>query len=514
MVLLAVFGWKGYGWWLQHKLGRYNAELAAHGEKLTVSELLADRPQLKANQVDLFYQAQAQLRHGPVMTTNQPPVMWQILPGKALVTWRRPVLVSSSWDNATNTWKELADELSESGRGIRMLHELIGQPDMDFRVNYAQGFNAPTPGLARLKSAAQILSAAAMVDLRQGDFAAAVTNICAALALSEGMAEERLLICQLVRIAITHIAINTAWEALQFANSSDEELCLLQDSLAKQKFLTAMRQSFEMERVMSALTIQQYREHGGIYSINSGPVAPPAGTVTENFLAEARRLVSPNEIRKSSTELLWQSALSYEDELRAAKGQQVLISACREGERGIPYLTVLSNVTVQLDALALAPQGDSDSFFNIGDELSFETVREIFGGAPQALVKSLNKVQQTDALCSLAIAAVALKRYRLQNGSYPDSLATLVPRFLAAVPIDPVDGRPLRYQRRQAGSFLLYSIGEDGVDDGGDASNPNRNPKSRPQLVRGQDWVWPQSATPEEIKAWEAGELKEKGLVE
>jgi hypothetical protein len=108
LVLVGVFGWKGYGWWLKHKLERYRAELVAKGEKLTVSELLEDRPALKHNSADLFYEAQAHLPYGPVMVTNPPPMMRLILPGKALVGWRQRVLVSSTWDNATNTWDELA----------------------------------------------------------------------------------------------------------------------------------------------------------------------------------------------------------------------------------------------------------------------------------------------------------------------------------------------------------------------------------------------------------------------
>ena len=43
---------------------------------------------------------------------------------------------------------------------------------------------------------------------------------------------------------------------------------------------------------------------------------------------------------------------------------------------------------------------------------------------------------------------------------------SLVPDYLAAVPIDPYSGRPLVY-RRTGDGYLLYSVGLDGVDDGG-----------------------------------------------
>ena len=37
-------------------------------------------------------------------------------------------------------------------------------------------------------------------------------------------------------------------------------------------------------------------------------------------------------------------------------------------------------------------------------------------------------------------------------------------QLLASVPLDAVDGQPLRYRRNADGTFSLYSIGENGVD--------------------------------------------------
>jgi hypothetical protein len=67
----------------------------------------------------------------------------------------------------------------------------------------------------------------------------------------------------------------------------------------------------------------------------------------------------------------------------------------------------------------------------------------------------------------LGMTALALERFRsAHDGRYPGALGDLVPALLAAVPSDPFDGQPLRY-RRQAGGYLLYSIGPDLKDDGG-----------------------------------------------
>ena len=51
--------------------------------------------------------------------------------------------------------------------------------------------------------------------------------------------------------------------------------------------------------------------------------------------------------------------------------------------------------------------------------------------------------------------------------SLPDSLAQLVPKYLAAFPDDPYDGKPLSYKKPTSKGYLVYSIGRNRVDDGG-----------------------------------------------
>jgi hypothetical protein len=75
------------------------------------------------------------------------------------------------------------------------------------------------------------------------------------------------------------------------------------------------------------------------------------------------------------------------------------------------------------------------------------------------------------------------------------------------VPLDPGNGKPLRYRLNPDGTFLLYAIGVNGVDDGGDGTNP-KSMKSH-DIISGLDWVWPQPASLEEIKAWEAEQATE-----
>ena len=68
------------------------------------------------------------------------------------------------------------------------------------------------------------------------------------------------------------------------------------------------------------------------------------------------------------------------------------------------------------------------------------------------------------------VVALACERFRLARGRWPGNLAEIPTELLAAVPLDPHDGQPLRY-RRLADGIVVYSVGKDGKDDGGNISH-------------------------------------------
>ena len=92
------------------------------------------------------------------------------------------------------------------------------------------------------------------------------------------------------------------------------------------------------------------------------------------------------------------------------------------------------------------------------------------------------------------------------GGEKPASLDELVPRFLDATPIDPWDGKPLRYSAHTNGLLVLYSVGENGRDEGGDGSPQSKG--SRPTYVNGRDLVWPRAATAAEVQQFIEAEVK------
>jgi hypothetical protein len=71
-----------------------------------------------------------------------------------------------------------------------------------------------------------------------------------------------------------------------------------------------------------------------------------------------------------------------------------------------------------------------------------------------------------EATLRCAQVGVAVKRYRTAHNQLPVSLDELVPQYLDAVPLDPYDGKPLRYVTRDDGA-IVWSIFEDEIDNAG-----------------------------------------------
>jgi hypothetical protein len=90
------------------------------------------------------------------------------------------------------------------------------------------------------------------------------------------------------------------------------------------------------------------------------------------------------------------------------------------------------------------------------------------------------------------VTIVAVHRYQAENGVYPDGLEELVTAgFLARLPNDPFGEGPLTY-RRTAEGFLLYSWGQNLIDDGG-WRGTGQDGQAHAWVDNGDDVFWPVS---------------------
>jgi len=488
-------------------LADYQKQLIAAGEKLTVDEVMPKPVPLEQNGANTFFRAFTLMNVAQsVFTTNPPSSMTMVAAGKARVGWAEPQIRS---EKATNSWDDAIANVNELAPALASLEKLIERPMLDFNLNYRMGFAIPLPHLAQSKQAAQKLCYAALCDLHQGDVDSATRRLRTVLAISHGGTDEQFIISQLVRIAITAIGSASTWELLQSPHVSDEQLAQLQRDWSRLEFAVAAENAVAMERAIGQMTVAQMRESSAEFrKIASGFAWPPvaAPNTGGDWFDQAQQFAEGtwDKTRLKARETAWRFSWSYTDQLRTMKGLQVVIDCARQFQTNGNLGAALSWQQQQWESLGFQSLDTEEDFdINKGEV----NLRTLFSQSILALSKFLNRVMVIEANRQLVVTAIALQRYKLRHGGYPADLNALVPDFLPAVPQDPLDGQPLRYKPNQDGTFLLYSIGEDGIDNGGDP-NPVKIGGKSFYWRNCRDWVWPQPATPLEVEEFYQREFK------
>ena len=488
-------------------LASYQRELIAQGEKLSPQDFTANVSDAD-NGAPAAVAAIGRLKSGAVLPNSPPPRMRPLSSGRAMVGFREPDWIETSayrhgeWVNetVTNHWEQLVADLKTNESTLIEICAALNKPVLNNNLDYAQGPKLLIPHLAKTKSLSAWLGGVIQLALREGRKQDAITNLRCQIRLPRLMAEDEVLISELVRVAIGAIARTDTWEALQSNDWNDEELTTVQDAWQTQHFAEAMSRSLEWELVSLKLTHEQLRA--------SNEETYQLFDVFANAATFFSSILSGDELEGSQEGGLWER-IPFNEELAEFWRRQIY---CRVWRFAWSHQAELHDLKVVHQALGLmreaAAAGSCDSikgklvtFEEAEDRQSFyNRVRFSGFGAAGTYSKAIVKAMRAETERSLCLTAIALKRYSLRDGKMPGTLDALVPDFLASVPVDYMDGKPVKYHPSEDGSVVLYSVGEDGRDDGGDLTPPAGS-KSK-DMWRRRDYVWPAPALPEEIEAY------------
>ena len=470
----------------------YKKSLIARGEKLEISELVPPPVPDGQNGADIVKAASTLLISTDDDWTNMPPTMRMVAPGKAMVCSAQPGVRERYF---TNSWSNVTAMVEANRPGTELLRQLTNFPDIDFHINYDLDLNnfavlwdwAET-NMILLRKCGDKLSADAMCNLRGGDAAPAAIDIQVMLALINGEQDDRFFYSQYARMEMALSTAAETWELLQSTNINDEELAVLQKSWERLEFIHAFESAFLMDRAMIGSVIQKMRDSDAYFKkmidINddwdfSGDWDDKWDTVKE--LAEGSYAIS-----------MWRASWTYSDELQMLQDDQLILETIRTIEKSGSFNPAYTKTTTELNNIEESHAG--------GDPAN---LRWMFSERSESVgYELLKNAMSSEAATKIVVTAIALKRYQLKHRAYPADLNSLVPEFLSAIPLDPVDGNPLRYHPNADGTFLLYSIGVNGKDDGGVSAD--RSLYYKWLDIKAPDWVWPQPATPAEIQAFYA----------
>lgn len=465
----------------QVSLARYKRELISKGETLDVHKLLASPVADAENGASELMRLKALVQKGKVMPDVYPPKMKLLSPGKAMVGFRQSFWVN---EKTTNTWDEVALDLATNRQTLEELRVVLAKPAFDFKLDHSRGFEMSLAHLSPAKSLSQWFGVAVQNSMRNGDNQAALEDLLAAIAVPRVLENDRIAISELVRLAVSSINLGSTWEALQADVWTDEQLALIQTAWKKNTFAANMIQSLRIERADGEIYVDRFQNSND----ETYKAMFPAwlSTLVSDDDSDSSHWWQQEFFRKQIYCRVWRFAWLYQDEKFYLEGVQQLIDDKRTGAE-----RAARPVDVYWFGLAKAPR---QKFYN----------NWRFGMSAQSLATlSLATVKSTRAETdrSMVLCAIALKRYLLRHRKLAPDLSALAPEFLSSVPTDYMDGKPMKYRLNADGTWLLYSVGDDGRDDGGDPS-PTKPDGTYSMIWRGKDVVWPSPATPKEIEAW------------
>jgi hypothetical protein len=339
-----------------------------------------------------------------------------------------------------------------------------------------------------------------MLDLHDGKVDLAAEKLRVIFVLADATRDERTAISQLVRIAIAQIGFNAVWEWMQSTNLNDAQLAAMQTNCSRLEFLAALKNVLPVEREGCMATADKWR--GASAELRRYFEVKQKATAWKDNADQVETSGVGFEVKK----FLWRYWWSYADEVRYLRGMEVLTGTLRQAETNGAFQVALSSQTAALDKMGFSKMRDSlDSVFS--PQTDFHS---ILSESVVTLAFLPHKIMRVETARQITMTAIALKRCELEHGSYPTNLDALVPKFLSAVPRDPVDGQPLRYRLLPDGAFRLYSVGENGADDGG---NPALEKYVESENLywlnpHALDWVWPQPATADEVQAYFSAQAK------
>jgi hypothetical protein len=332
-----------------------------------------------------------------------------------------------------------------------IIHEALQRPSLRMEGDYTDPFEVPIPNFVTIRAFAQTLGARAQCHLMLGQPGEALRDVTLLHESRRLMSEMKpmMLVASMVEVAVTGLYMNTIADGMRMQAWREPQLAALEGQLKSINLLQPVKQSFETQAVYTS----RYLETATTAQIEK---------VFNSF--SSRRTNSWTALEGSVFAKLIPRGWVYQNIVTSVDlDTKIEIGLDAAGQIAFPD---------RINALS----SKADSVFSHWTPYAFVASRMAphFGAACQTTALNQTEVNQ-------GLVACALERYQLAHGEYPETLDALIPQFIDKIPHDVIGGQPPHYGRAADGTFLLYSIGWTGRDNGGVRGKSNAD----------GDWVWP-----------------------
>jgi len=449
VTLVALFyaeeDWRG-----KHAWDTYQREREAKGDSFEWSSVVP--PPVPDNEnlarIPLFAEFFAKAPEHPRLDAIQLPSgcsnKWGV--------WRLGTMEDlSGWPGCfSNT--DLRVALSKYEPILQQITEASRRPYCRFPIRYEDNWAALLPLLSCFRNLARVYRLRALAELSAGETDAALEDVQTCLRLADKLKDEPVMISCLVRVAMFDLITQPVWEGLVAHRWNDSQLTTLQGQLEKIDQFKDAEKGLQGGRLFGYYTFFWLRDHPAVF--REALFNPSKGDFSF-------------EPKVSWLDRMIPSGWFYQNQLNVDRYYtETLLPAVDWEHHRVSPSTIL-RLDQSIKTLRLTP-------YSVMLKLRFT--------AMSAFIK---KTALSQTYVDETVVACALERYRLAHGSFPETLDALVPQLLNKLPHDGIDGQPLRYHRLPDDQYLLYSVGWNEKDDGGQIAMNGVNQ----DFDRG-DWMW------------------------
>jgi len=312
-----------------------------------------------------------------------------------------------------------------------------------FDVNFRDFDSHVAQHLLPLRYLSLNLSDRVMLELHDGNLDAAWTNLLSATRLATEWEPDPAAVSHQIHSMLTEVAFQDGWQALQNRNWPDQKLAALQQEWAAANFFTNVPEANALSRLQAVPICRSLSQRKAFFSFSFPRFAGQAIRHPSAAFSEFKDQI--NIMRYRGNEALIDEKnllLLFRDrELEVRQATQSPTWAEMRAQPGVTNLIAFHSICREM-------------MVDVKSCQQFECMVCAYAARAEAQRR-------------IIVTAIALERYRGKHGAYPATLDSLAPEFLKGVPVDFMDGQPLRYRLTNDGHFVLYSVGLDCVDDGG-----------------------------------------------
>jgi len=449
----------------------YLAELRAQGEALTWEELNVPLEEQTNAPLTQFVAAVSKLglaRPSPAKLDY----IQHVGPGVATIGWARPcppVLSGTSQGTNAQGWEVFTADMTAATDALEEIRRFLEQPPLQFRSNMTNRFTSmPMPPFAVQRTAAQWLAADTMAALHEVAPDRAHADLHALTQLVQMHRDDYSLVNAMIRAAISGLGLSVTWEALQADGWTDDDLSQLQLDWEGIDLVDALERGMVGERVW---TLQIFEQPELMAQLQAAPRVATRSSTSAGFSVLRDRALNRASVA------YWRQHVE-EDQLFFLKAYQARLDSVRRLQTNAPGFIIIQQLNQQQSESAAALEAPLARYRHL-----------LTSSAEPNLSRALMVILRNETRRRMTITVIALQRYNLRHGGYPEGLDALIPDYISSLPIDPMSGRPFGYRLHPNGDFTLYSVGANGIDEGGDSQPPSASGPF--DFWSGRDAVWP-----------------------